>query len=49
MASEVKSFIEEADEEEILDRYDNGKYEERPEETNEIESSPEHRDSFSIA
>ena len=49
MRSEVNSFIEEAKEEEILERYDIGEGEEWPEETDENESSPEHRDSFSIA
>ena len=43
MASEVTSFIEEANEEEILERYDNGEDDEWPEETDESESS------FSIA
>ena len=49
MTSEVNSFIKEANEEEILERYDNGEDEEWPEETEEIESTPEHRDSISIA
>ena len=43
MASEVTSFIEEANEEEMLERYDNGEDDEWPEETDESESS------FSIA
>jgi len=43
MTSEVNSFIKEANEEEILEHYDNGEDEEWPEETEEIESSPEHR------
>ena len=43
MTSEVNSFIREANEEEILEHYDNGEDEEWPEETEEIESSPEHR------
>ena len=49
MASEVTSFIKEANEEEILERYDYGEDEEWPEETDESESSSEHRDSFSVA
>ena len=34
---------------EIVERYDDGEGEEWPEETDESESSSEHRDSFSIA
>ena len=49
MASEVTSWSEEADEEEILEWYYHGEDEEWPEETDESESSSEHRDNFSIA
>ena len=49
MTSEVNSFIEEANEEKILEHYDNGEDGEWPEEIDESESSPEQRESFSIA
>ena len=49
MAREIASFIEEANGYEILEHYDNGQDDEWPEESDENESSSEHRDGFSIA